>query len=69
MKKFVFTLAGFATALKSMAHAGHGNDNPLSPDHYMKNPEHAIPITLAFVACIVGIAWASYRLQHRFNKK
>ncbi len=69
MKKFSILLTAWAAASPAFAHAGHGHDNPLSPGHYVNNPEHAIPLTLAFVVCIIVITWFSYKVQHRINKK
>lgn len=37
-----------------LAHAGHGHENPLSPGHYITNPEHFIPLALA-VGVVVSI--------------
>lgn len=69
MKKILSLFAAGVAMPSAFAHAGHGHENPLSPDHYVKNPEHAIPLTLAFVACIIVITWLSYKVQHRINKK
>ena len=39
-----------------MAHAGHGHDNPLSPGHYITNPEHSVLLLLT-VAASIAFAW------------
>jgi hypothetical protein len=38
------------------AHAGHGHDNPLSPGHYVTNPEHSVQLVL-IVSASVAFAW------------
>jgi hypothetical protein len=49
----------------SVGHPGHGHGNPLSPGHYLGNPEHAIPIALTLA--IVGI-YASWRIWRTRNE-
>lgn len=60
MKKLI-TLIPMASALSAMAHPGHGTQNPLSPGHYIANPEHSIPITLAIGTAIVLVTWLANR--------
>jgi hypothetical protein len=48
--------------LSTIAHTGHGHDNPLSPGHYMTNPEHSLPIALAIATAVVLLTWI-------FNRK
>jgi hypothetical protein len=60
MKIFAKILCGSIIAflpLSLVAHAGHGQDNPLSPGHYVNNPEHSWPITLAIATVVVLITW------------
>ncbi len=56
MKKILSLLLAVA-ALPALAHPGHGTQNPLSPGHYIANPEHSIPLTLAIGATVVLITW------------
>ncbi|MBL7852116.1 MAG: hypothetical protein JNN04_14535 [Cyclobacteriaceae bacterium] len=56
MKK-IASLLLVAVSLPVFAHPGHGTQNPLSPGHYVANPEHAIPLTLAIGAAIVLATW------------
>lgn len=56
MKKILSLLLA-ATTLPALAHPGHGTQNPLSPGHYVSNPEHSIPLTLAIGAGVVLINW------------
>jgi hypothetical protein len=62
MKKIITLVMAFA-ALPALAHPGHGSQSPLSPGHYVSNPEHSIPITLAVAAVVVLITWFSSRRQ------
>lgn len=62
MKKII-TLVLASAALPALAHPGHGSQNPLSPGHYVSNPEHSIPITLAVAAAVVLITWLTSRRQ------
>ncbi len=62
MKKII-TLVLASAALPALAHPGHGSQNPLSPGHYVSNPEHSIPITLAVAAAVVLITWLASRRQ------
>jgi hypothetical protein len=47
--------------LSAIAHAGHGHDNPLSSGHYVNNPQHSFPLTLAIASMVVLITWLAYR--------
>jgi hypothetical protein len=50
------------------AHEGHGHENPLSPGHYIANPEHALPIALTLMAALAG-GWLIYRTTARIKRK
>jgi len=50
------------------AHEGHGHENPLSPGHYIANPEHALPIVLTLIAVLVG-GWFIYKTTARVKRK
>jgi len=36
-----------------LAHPGHGHESPLSPGHYVGNPEHYIPLALTVGATLL----------------
>lgn len=47
------------------AHPGHGHENPLSPGHYVANPEHFIPLALTVVVSLVLIGlYRVYVMKH-----
>jgi hypothetical protein len=59
MKKaivFVLSVIMMMITFVSQAHPGHGSENPLSPGHYVFNPEHAAPIVLALVVSVI-VSW------------
>ena len=62
MKKFRSILLALTT-VPAIAHPGHGSENPLSPGHYVANPEHALPLTLTIAAGVVVAAWLTSRKQ------
>jgi len=57
MKKRITTIVLLTALLPNLgiAHPGHGHGNPLSPGHYVLNPEHSIPILLS-IAIILTVA-------------
>lgn len=63
MKKIAALLL-LAASAPALAHPGHGTQNPLSPGHYVSNPEHSIPLTLAIGTAVVVAMWLMYRRQH-----
>lgn len=56
LKKFAIALVAFSTPAALWAHAGHGHDNPLSPGHYVTNPEHSVQLVL-IVSASIAFAW------------
>jgi len=58
----------FISTFISHAHEGHGHESPLSPGHYIANPEHALPIALTLAAVLVG-GWLIYRTTSRARGK
>lgn len=51
------------------AHPGHGHENPLSPGHYIANPEHFLPLALTIGAVLIAVlAYRSYLSQSKQNK-
>lgn len=58
MKKIFKTAVGIIAFLPTlaMAHPGHGHENPLSPDHYLANAEHSLPIALT-LGVVVFAVW------------
>ncbi len=56
--KFLSTFSFLLGPVMAMAHPGHGSENPLSPVHYLANPEHAVPIAVTLTAVVVlGWMW------------
>jgi hypothetical protein len=51
----------------SFAHEGHGSENPLSPGHFLSNPEHAVPLAMSVVAAIG--AYVVYRILKARQQK
>lgn len=62
MKKIAALILLVASA-PALAHPGHGTQNPLSPGHYVANPEHSIPLTLAIGTAVVLVLWLINRRQ------
>jgi len=57
------------TPVALFAHAGHGHESPLSPGHYVANPEHFLPLALTIgVILIAGLAY-QYYLSYSKQKK
>lgn len=68
MKKLFAIVLASAPAVV-FAHPGHGNDNPLSPDHYLGNPEHTIPLTLLIAVGVLGLNWGVSVLAKRLSRR
>lgn len=52
-----------------LAHPGHGHENPLSPGHYIANPEHFLPLALTISAVLIAVlAYRRYRDYLKQNK-
>lgn len=72
MKSFVMKFALISTVLfpvLASAHPGHGNENPLSPGHYVANPQHFIPLALTVaVILILIVAYRQYVVRSRQRK-
>jgi hypothetical protein len=69
MKKLLQIYTGIVTMMILtptfvFAHPGHGHDNPLSPGHFIGNPEHALPALLAISVMVAGM-WLLYK---KFSK-
>jgi len=60
MKKVAAILLAMAS-VPAFAHPGHGSHSPLSPGHYVSNPEHSLPLTLAIGAAVVLVMWLTHR--------
>lgn len=72
MKKIMFPLTTITLVLSSAmtgrAHEGHGHESPLSPGHYVTNPEHALPVALTLVVAL-AFGWLVYRKSMRTRGK
>lgn len=64
----IATAAVLCTPLMTLAHPGHGHENPLSPGHYVANPEHSLPVLLTLAAGI-AFAWYLNKKANRVNEK
>ena len=57
------------TPVVLIAHPGHGHENPLSPGHYVANPEHFIPLALTIGAVLFAVsAYRMYVSKSKQNK-
>jgi hypothetical protein len=73
MEKIIkISLAAIFTLLVPVAliaHPGHGHESPLSPGHYVANPEHFLPLALTIgVALIAVLAYRAYQIRSKQNK-
>jgi hypothetical protein len=64
MKRLFTILAVLALPVMAVAHPGHGHENPLSPGHYLGNPEHALPVALTISVAAVFIVWKVKRARN-----
>ena len=53
------------TPVLSLAHAGHGHENPLSPTHYFVNSVHATQVALTITAAVIVAAWMWRRVTSK----
>jgi len=57
------------TPFALLAHPGHGHQSPLSPGHYVANPEHFLPLALTIGAVLIAVlAYRFYVIRSRQNK-
>jgi len=68
LTKTLYAIALMAMPMVGLAHPGHGHDNPLSPGHYLGNPQHTIPIALTIVVAAVFIIWKIRRVRNNVKK-
>jgi len=53
----------------SFAHPGHGHENPLSPGHYVINPEHFIPLALTVAITLsIILGYRAYTIRSKQHK-
>ena len=64
----LFTLTSMLAPQFVLAHEGHGSESPLSPGHYVANPEHFIPLALAIAAVTAFVAVRYYKIGSKQNK-
>lgn len=51
------------------AHPGHGHENPLSPGHYVVNPQHLIPLLLTVAISLIAILiYRAYVIRSKEDK-
>lgn len=71
MKKITLPLTValvLCSAITGFGHEGHGHESPLSPGHYVTNPEHALPLALTLVVALT-FGWLLYRKTFRAKNK
>jgi hydrogenase/urease accessory protein HupE len=68
MKRLLAIIAIVAGPAASFAHPGHGHENPLSPGHYLGNPEHALPVLLTISVATLFIVWKVKRARRNAGK-
>ncbi len=68
MKRIFTILAFVAGPAAAIAHPGHGHENPLSPGHYLGNPEHALPVLLTISVAALFIVWKVKRARRNADK-
>ena len=66
--KILWAISLIALPLFSFGHPGHGHDNPLSPGHYLGNPEHALPLALTIAVAAAFIVWKAIRAKREEKK-
>ena len=52
ISKKLILIASTVIPVFASAHPGHGHENPLSPGHYLGNPEHYISLAVGVAALI-----------------
>jgi len=71
MKNLIKILGTYAFVILpaiTFTHPGHGHDNPLSPEHYLGNPVHAIPVALTVAAAGFLIVWKIWKTRNETKK-
>ncbi len=68
LKNFLWANALLFLPLIGFSHPGHGHENPLSPGHYLGNPEHAIPIALTVAAAALVVIWKIRKARNEVKK-
>lgn len=48
----------------TLAHEGHGHEHPWSPGHFLANPVHSVPLTLA-----IGLVTVFFVRRYLSTKK
>jgi hypothetical protein len=74
MEKIIKVILGvissvLLTPIAMFAHPGHGHENPLSPGHYVANPEHFIPLAFTIGAVLIAaLSYRAYLIRSKQNK-
>jgi hypothetical protein len=68
--KNLILITSFVTPVFALAHPGHGHESPLSPGHYLANPEHYIPLALTVGAAllVLSVRYFFIRSKERARK-
>jgi hydrogenase/urease accessory protein HupE len=73
MEKIARVILGIIGILSApvalFAHPGHGHESPLSPGHYVANPEHFLPLALTIGVVLIAALGYQYYLSHPKQKK
>ena len=73
MEKIARVILGIVCMLLApvalFAHPGHGHESPLSPGHYVANPEHFLLLALSIGAVLMAALGYQYYLSHSKQKK
>jgi hydrogenase/urease accessory protein HupE len=69
MRVIVSIICLLAVPAALLAHPGHGHENPLSPGHYITNPEHFLPLAFTISAVLIAaFAYRSFQIRSKQNK-
>jgi hypothetical protein len=69
LTRILLVVAAIISPVALLAHPGHGHENPLSPGHYVANPEHFIPLALTVGAAVLAVsAYRMYLNRQKQNK-
>jgi|JI6StandDraft_1071083.scaffolds.fasta_scaffold203576_2 hypothetical protein len=67
--KKLFLIALTGVPVFASAHPGHGHESPLSPGHYITNPEHYIPLALTVGAALLFLSVRFFLNQPKLRNR